>query len=70
MKCSECKCCVFAEDKSGVNRYYCEHPEAAKAVNAGARMIARTKRHSKELTVKASPRWCPLKNEVTKPVNE
>lgn len=61
MKCSECNQCHFGEDKGGVNRYYCKHPKAAASVNASARLIAKTKRHKKELTVKTAPRWCPLK---------
>ncbi len=61
MKCAECENCKFAGDKGGVNRFYCEHPEAAASVNASARLIARTERHSTELPVKTSPRWCPIK---------
>lgn len=61
MKCSECNQCHFGEDKGGVNRYYCKHPKAAASVNASARLIAKTKRHEKELTVKTAPRRCPLK---------
>ena len=64
MKCSECNHCKFAEDKGGVNRYYCTHKKAAASVNASARLITSTKRHDTELTVKTSPRWCPLKEEV------
>ena len=63
MKCSECNHCQFGEDKGGVNRYYCKHTTAAASVNASARLIARTKRHEKELTIKSSPRWCPLRAE-------
>ncbi len=66
MKCSECNHCQFAEDKKrGMNRYYCKHRAAAASVNAGARLLARTKRHETELTVKTAPRWCPLKSEIT-----
>lgn len=61
MKCSECNHCEFAEDKAGAHRYYCKHEKAAASVNATARLIARTKRHDKELTVKTAPRWCPMK---------
>lgn len=65
MKCSECNHREFAEDKKGgVHRYYCKHKKAAASVNATARLITRTKRHEKELTVKTAPRWCPLKEEV------
>lgn len=63
MKCANCNHCKFGEDKGGVNRYYCEHHAAAASVNASARLIARTKRHERELTIKTSPRWCPLKAE-------
>ncbi len=61
MKCSECTSCRFVEYSSGVNRYYCEDQRAAAAVNAGARLICRTQRHSKEIAVKNAPRWCPRK---------
>ncbi len=61
MKCSECSYRTFAETKGGVNRHYCDHPTAAASVNATARLICRTKRHSKEMTIKNAPRWCPLK---------
>lgn len=60
MKCSECKHCRFYEHKGGVNRYYCEHPEAGKAVNATARLIGRTERHKTDIPIKTRPRWCPL----------
>ena len=53
MRCAECKYKRFGEDKGGVNRYYCTHPTAAASVNASARLIARTKRHETELTIKS-----------------
>ena len=62
MRCAECKFKCFGEDKGGVNRYYCTHQTAAASVNASARLIARTKRHETELTIKKAPRWCPINN--------
>jgi hypothetical protein len=62
MKCSECKHCKFAPSKDGANRYYCNHKKAGESVNASARLLARTKRHSDELTIKKAPRWCPINN--------
>lgn len=71
MRCAECSCCEFAEDKKGgVNRYYCTHKTAAGSVNASARLITRTKRHSTELTVKKAPRWCPINMQAGGENNE
>jgi hypothetical protein len=61
MKCADCENCKFEQCNGGVNRFYCTHPAAAASVNAGARLIARTERHSTELPVKTAPRWCPIK---------
>ena len=60
-KCADCNNCKLVEQTNGVNRFYCSHPTAAASVNASARLIAKTERHSKELPVKTSPRWCPIK---------
>lgn len=60
-KCAECNNCKLNEQANGVNRFYCSHPAAAASVNANARLIAKTERHSKELPVKTAPRWCPIK---------
>ena len=56
MKCADCENCKFEQCNGGVNRFYCTHPAAAASVNAGARLIARTERHSTELPVKTAPR--------------
>lgn len=61
MKCADCENCKFEQCNGGVNRFYYTHPAAAASVNAGARLIARTERHSTELPVKTAPRWCPIK---------
>ena len=63
IKCSECKYCVFAKGKGSPSRYYCEHKEAAKAALASARLICRCDRYDDTITIKSSPRWCPLKGE-------
>lgn len=60
-KCSECEFAEFEGRKCGPNRYYCKHPEArfARGETEPTPMICRTERHSKELIIKTSPRWCP-----------
>ena len=60
-KCSECKYKVFEEYNGSPNRYYCNHPEIV--AGEGPRMICRTERHSKELKLKTSPKWGPLKKK-------
>ena len=64
MNCKDCDFLVFEKHKSGVNRYYCKNTIAAAEVQAGARMICRTERHSTELIIKTVPRWCPLTSKV------
>lgn len=62
-KCAGCKHCQFAPGNGNPNRYYCTHP--ATTAGMGARMVCRTERHSTEITIKTSPRWCPLREEAT-----
>ena len=45
-KCADCNNCKLVEQTNGVNRFYCSHPTAAASVNASARLIAKTERHS------------------------
>jgi len=59
MKCSECRHKSFLEINGGPNRYYCRHPKVV--AGHGPRMICRTDRHSTELKIKTSPKWCPEK---------
>lgn len=61
MKCINCRYKSFEEYKDGLNRYFCNNPEAIK--NTGSKLICKTERHSTELKIKTSPRWCPLKKE-------
>ncbi len=65
VKCKECDHKKFVSDKAGCNRWYCENPEArfARSECEPTPMICRTKRHSKEVTVKTSPKWCPLRKK-------
>jgi len=72
MKCKDCELKSFSRGypehvkSSGISRYYCEHPIAykrAESVGSHAREICRTKRGCKELTIKTSPKWCPLRGE-------
>lgn len=65
MKCKDCTYKLFSENKSGPSRYYCKHPKArfVRSECEPTPMICRTKRHSDEITIKTSPKWCPLKQE-------
>lgn len=64
-KCNECEFAEFEGRKCGTNRYYCKHPEArfARSESEPTPMICRTERHSKKLTIKTSPRWCPRRKK-------
>lgn len=59
MKCKDCKYLQFESAKDGCNRYRCDNPEATKST--GYKKVCRCDRHSNELKIKNSPRWCPLK---------
>jgi len=61
IKCSECKYKVLEKGNGSPSRYYCMHPEAINGI--GARMISRCDRHSDELKLKTSPKWCPSKTK-------
>lgn len=65
MKCKDCEYKSFLERKCGPNRYYCKHPEArfARSECEPTPLICKTERHSEELTIKTSPRWCPLRRK-------
>ncbi len=54
-KCSECGRARREGDKG----YYCTHPEIMKI--AGYRRICRLKECSREMPIKTSPKWCPLR---------
>ena len=60
MKCVDCDLKKLQERKCGGNRYYCGHPDAPR--QNGPALICKTERHSTELTIKTSPRWCPLRS--------
>lgn len=62
MKCKDCEYKSFLERKCGPNRYYCDHPEAQFGIIRNA-LICKTERHSEELTIKTSPKWCPLRRK-------
>lgn len=66
IRCEECNYKAFREDKAGVNRWYCKNPAAefARSECEPTPMICRTKRHSKELTIKTSPKWCPFRRKA------
>ena len=59
MRCVDCYQKKFEDYNGRPNRYYCEHPDAPRKY--GPALICKTERHSTELTIKTSPRWCPLR---------
>lgn len=59
MDCKDCEFKHFQKHNGNPNRYYCLHPKAVEGV--GSRLICRTERHSEAITIKTSPRWCPLR---------
>lgn len=65
IKCRECGYKLFEEGNGNPGRYYCSHPEAAYARSEcePTPMIGRTERHSTELKIMTSPRWCPRRKE-------
>lgn len=66
LKCKRCKYCVGGSAGSSRGRYYCEHPIAAASACAAAKLICYVPRHSEEFTIKKTPKWCPMKDEVQK----
>ena len=65
MKCKDCSYKKLEKGNGSPNRYYCEHPiayERAVGIGSPAREVCRTKRGCTEVTIKTSPKWCPLKN--------
>ncbi len=62
-KCSKCENAKFQDMNGRPNCWYCEHPEVRKYVSCPANtLICKTERHTKEITIKTSPRWCPRRN--------
>ena len=66
LKCKTCKFCVVGGVGSSRGRYYCEHPVAAESACASAKLICYVPRRSEDFTIKRTPKWCPLKDEVQK----
>lgn len=61
-KCSECEYAKFVDYNGNPNRYYCSNEEARFAQGCRPEpMICRTDRHSTEMKIKTSPRWCPFR---------
>ena len=58
IKCKACSNCSFCEGNGSPNRYYCE---VATTECSPRRLICKTERHSREFTIKRTPRWCPAK---------
>ncbi len=64
LKCKTCRYCVGGGHGSARGRYYCEHPVAAEMACASSKPICYVPRRSNEFTIKKTPKWCPLKDEV------
>lgn len=65
MRCKDCKYLIFEKGNGSPSRYYCKHEKACKKFMCGVVLICRCDRSSKEIKIKNSPKWCPLK-EVNK----
>lgn len=63
MNCINCHHKEFTPGNGNPGRYYCKNPKArfARSECEPVPMICRTKRHSAELTIKTSPKWCPYR---------
>ena len=66
LECKTCRYCVVGGVGSSRGRYYCEHPVAAESACASAKLICYVPRRSEDFTIKRTPKWCPLKDEVQK----
>ena len=62
-KCSECEYAKFVDYNGNPNRYYCHNEDArfARSECEPYPLICRTDRHSTEMKIKTSPRWCPFR---------
>lgn len=71
IRCSECGYTEFVEGNGRPNRYFCIHPGArfAKSECEPTPMICLTERHSKEMKMKTSPKWCPRKEKEPETVD-
>lgn len=67
-RCTECNHKSFMKGNGRPNRWYCHNPDAryARSECEPTPMICRTERHSEELTVKTSPKWCPIRKDGQK----
>ena len=65
IKCKDCEFKSFLVLKCAPGRYYCKHPDAsfARSECEPMPMICKTDRHSDEITIKTSPKWCPLRKK-------
>ena len=63
--CKDCEHKTYGSIKGSSGRYYCKHPEArfVRSECEPTPMICRTGRHSDEITIKTSPKWCPLRKK-------
>lgn len=63
MNCIDCDYKEYTPGNGNPGRYYCKHPKARFAISEcePTPMICRTKRHSSELSIKSSPKWCPYR---------
>lgn len=65
VKCVECEYKEFMKINGGPNRYYCNHDDVWEERKEEDKMICRCERNSDKLTIKTSPKWCPLKNNLS-----
>ncbi len=56
MKCKECMYTKFEH-----NRCYCKNEEALNFYKLGSPLICRSKKGEQKVTIKTSPKWCPLR---------
>lgn len=57
LKCISCEHRSFMQGNGNPSRHYCE---LANTSCEPRRMICRTERHETDMTIKRTPRWCPL----------
>lgn len=63
MRCQDCEYLKYIPKNNGCNRYYCINEIACKKHLCAAVMVSRCNRHSDELKIKTSPKWCPLRKD-------
>jgi hypothetical protein len=63
-RCKECQNAKMQDMNGRPNRWFCEHPKVRDYVSCPAgTMICKGERHSTEITIKTSPKWCPRRKK-------